>query len=966
MQIDFRPFYRKRCGLIAGMASALLAFTTAVSAQDAVEEGLETTDPAEDEVEASTEADSAEDNSIEEIVVTGSRIGRNNLDSYANITVVNSEDIRLSGVGTADELLRQLPSLTLQGVSKQNNNGGGGLARVDLRNLGAGRTLVLLNGRRIIGAFGGGVDLNNVPIHMVERIEVLLDGASAVYGSDAVAGVVNIVLKEDYEGFRVDLHGGITTYGDGENLTISSTLGGNFDDGNAVVNLTYYRRNEIWQKDRDWAEPPVVAEYYDDVDGDGEIDYDQPQTLYNSSYTPGGTLYSYGGSFGPQHFKPDGDYAPFDNGMEDDNPYGDRYSYGLDQWLIGRLNRVSVTALGTYELSEFVKAYAEGEFTFRHSLNQLAPQPIGGGTAIIPGRLPIPITNPFVPDELAEMATADDNGTFWMSRRMAEIGRRQYENSMKTFRVITGIEGEIGHRFSWDVYVNYSKMFNSAVIHNAVNLRNLRIALDPDLCAANALCPGVANLFGAGNMQDDVAEFVRFRSMSQSMWDMAQTGMSVQGKLAELPGGFLTGVVGGDFRWERGYTLPDSRITGGDSAGNIFEFTGGDYNVQEAFVEFSIPILKGLPGADELTVDLAGRFSNYNTFGSEFTYRAGLAYGPLPDIRFRGIYSTAFRAPSIANLYGGSRDSYQIVADPCVGWESSDDSNLRENCQDDGVPENWTQAGTQIRTNVGSNPDLTAETSAQLNIGTVITPTFIPKSAGTLSATFDFYKISVDNAITNLDSQTITNKCYYSEDKSHEYCQYISARGASHDISGINATLRNIAEIETKGLDFTFNYLLPITPQFRANFNFHGNVLLQLEEKNIAADTTEDRLGTIASMSNYNGALAKFRFRTDLTLGTGLWKLSNRVRYIGPVEVFGWDGTTPDDPSDDLPTHDLKAMAYWDLSGLIMWKGLDFIVGMDNVLDATPPYIPAGDANSNANTYDFMGRYVYAKIGYQF
>ena len=328
------------------------------------------------------------DDDVEEILVTGTRIGRSNLESYANITVISGEDIKISGVTTVDELLTQMPTITLQATNKQNNNGGYGYAQVDLRNLGSARTLVLLNGKRIIGP--GGVDLNTVPMDMVERIEVLLDGASAIYGSDAVAGVVNIVYKDDFEGFRADISGGITTHGDGENVTISTTMGGNHDKGNMVLNLTYYRRNEIWEKDRSWAQPPIVDEYYKTDDIYPKILTGEISTGYNSIYTPNGIAWS---SQGRHYFGENGIVAYTDD--EYFKPDGLRYSYGLDQFLVGKMERFSATALGNYELSEFVTAFAEFDFTHRKSLNQLAPLPLW--IDHVSG------TNPYLPADYVEL-----------------------------------------------------------------------------------------------------------------------------------------------------------------------------------------------------------------------------------------------------------------------------------------------------------------------------------------------------------------------------------------------------------------------------------------------------------------------------------------------------------------------------------------------------------------------------------
>jgi iron complex outermembrane receptor protein len=996
MQFGIYQNRRKQVWLPAGAALLLmLGYSSGATAQDEPVEGEEPAEEgapsAEEGGEAKeggeagiiidgseTEPGSADDgdSEVEEIVITGSRIGRSNLDSYANIAVVTSEDLKLSGVSNVEEFLRQMPSLTLQGLGKQNNNYGAGLSQVDLRNLGTGRTLVLINGKRIIGAYGGGVDLNNVPVQMVDRIEVLLDGASAVYGSDAVAGVVNIVLKDDFEGYRVDVGGGITTKGDGETFTADVTAGGNFDRGNMALNLSYSRRMEIEERDRSFAHPPSTDSYYEDMDGDGVIDPEDNQVLWGSIFTPGGIAYS---SLGGNTFGPNGEvlgYSYFDHvtmgpdpngqtvaeylGWTDESPYV-RYNWSEAQFLQGRTERIGLTAIGSYELGQYVEAYMQGDFTHRTSLNRLAPQPISGPNTYLEDALYIPLTNPYIPDDYSAMLYSNDY--IEMYRRGFEFGQRKYVSNMETFRVVAGLEGEFLERSSWDIFANYSKMFSSEVMHNSINMKNLVTALDPQACANDPACPGVINLFGEGSISDDHVRYIGYNEQTQSMWDMLQTGLSLKGGLFKLPGGYLTAVIGGDFRWERGYTQPDARVSSGESAENFAQYTGGDYNVQEAFGEISIPILKGLPGVEELTIDLAGRLSNYNTSGSQFTYRGGLAYAPLRDIKFRGVYSTAFRAPPITALYSGVQDGYPVVNDPCSDFDP--DTTTGQNCQAEGVPEGWSQTKDQIKARYGSNPDLDAEESTQINGGIVITPTFISEAAGSLTLTGDFYRITVDSAISSLDPQTIVDKCYASENMSHSYCQYISGRTSNHDIGIVSATLLNAQELITQGIDFTVLYGVPIWRNFRADLTFNGNFLLKYDIK--TEGETEHRLGTIANLASYDGAFAHFRFLTDLTLGTSMIKVSNRVRFVGPVDYFGWEGSDEEAGTwDDRPIHAVDGIAYWDLSAMLVWQAFDLVIGMDNVLDTDPPFIPSGDGNSNPNSYDFVGRYIYAKLGYQF
>ncbi len=882
-----------------------------------------------------------------------------------NRLVIEADEISMSGAATADELLRKLPYVTFQGETKQNNDGGQGLARIDLRNLGTYRTLVLINGRRMISAFGSGVDLNTIPIGVIDRVEITLESASIRYGSSAMAGVVNFVIGKDHQGFSAALQGGVTTHGDGENVLASATLGGTHDHGHAVVHLSYYRRNDIRERDREWAQPPVAWEYYDDIDGDGMVDRAPFRRMYGSGYTPGGRLFSYSNAFPSMHLNPDGSFTPFSNGMEPGNPYGHRYNYGRDHWLVGRMDRVSVTALGDYALTDWVTAYAEGDITFLNNLNQISPQPVGLSSIYQPaGPLELPLTNPYIPDSLTELEAEGDVGYFGMSRRMSEVGRRVYENNRMTFRTVVGLRGNWGENFYWDSYLNYSKMFNAGTLHNAVNLTNLYTALDPDLCAEDVLCPGIANLVGAGNLQDDVAAYIRFKQQHQAMREMVQTGLSVTGRLFRLPGGYMSTAVGGELRWQRGHFLPDDRVVTGEAAQPIVAPYAGDFTVQAGFAELVFPFLADLPGVKLLSLDLAARLTNFSTFGSQFDYRIGLAWKPITAIALRGSYTTAFRAPGISDLYSGKGRTIRLVHDPCNYWEDSTDTTLRENCRHDGVPGEWVQGPVAIITDVGANPNLGAETSSQFSLGTTIRPGFVPPRFGVLSLRFNYFEIDVTNGFGELDAQTIVNKCYLSSNKSHQYCQYIGARSPGSDISKINLITDNVMETQSSGLDFSIDYGLPISPKLRAEVTFFGSVLLELQQTDTVAEITDDLLGTVNG--SFAGAIPKFRCLADVALNGAIWRVSNRLRYTGPVEVFQWDAGTPNDWTDDLPTRDIDGIAYWDIAASLIWQGLDFVVGIDNIIDSSPPYIPGSTANSNAQSYDFMGRYIYGKIGTRF
>jgi iron complex outermembrane receptor protein len=913
-----------------------------------------------------------EEEEVEEIVVTGTRIGRSNLESYAHIAVVSSEDIKMSGASTINEILDKLPSITLGGINRQINNGGNGYAALDLRNMGPGRVLILINGRRMVG--GGFVDVNNVPVEMIERVEILLDGASAVYGSDAVAGVINFILRKDFQGFRADVSGGITDKGDGEEIGVSTTMGGNFDKGNIVFNFGYMKRMEIKQWDRKWATNPTLYEAWDTDPVTGELLYGPDgEKIYVSEHgsyaVPGGLWY------GDAH-----SYVVFleDPGNEDEyfealDPTKHLYDFTREQYLSGRMERFTITSSGTYALSENVEAFMESTYTHRNSRNRMAACPIGFGTNNFPGQIQMPITNPYIPEEFLNNLTLMGDDTLYFYRRMKEVGNRIFNNYMHTFRMVTGLTGDITENYSWEIYLNYGKQQNLDYDQNTVNLARVHESTDPDLCAMNANkgCI-VGDYFGPNDLQPEVADYIRLNAKGYSEWNMIDTGLALRGMLFDLPGGTVGAVLGFQARWESGGNFPDSTVEAGDGGDNAQSSTQGDYSAQEVFGEVSLPILKEIPAIYSWTIDLAGRFSRYESFGSEFTYRAGTSWAPIADFTLRGVYSTAFRAPSIWDLYGGAQDSHPDVSDPCNNWDTADvGENVAANCEADGVPEGYLQKGSQIRALYGSNPDLDPEIARHWNVGLIFTPTFMPKALN-LTATFDFYDLTIEDAIGGLGPQYILDKCYQSdpaEFADNEYCKLIERR-PNGQIHVVKAISMNLMEAHTNGFDWTVSLDFPIYKEvLKGNVGWQNNWLLtyeaylQDEDETAEEDLPPDYFGpaNAAGTIDYDyGTLANWRWLANFDFGGNWWTISNRVRFIQGAKIYGTDYT--------YPTLSVPNVAYWDISGGLTWKGLDFIVGINNVLDKEPPFTPSGVAGANANlaTYDAVGRYIYARIGYQF
>jgi iron complex outermembrane recepter protein len=920
----------------------------------------------------------------EEVVITGSRISRNKKEQFAQVAVVSAKDIKASGATTIDEVLNKLPALTLQGMNRQTNNGGNGIAFIDLRNLGTNRALVLINGRRFAssGEFGSGVDMNNIPVAMIERVEILLDGASAIYGSDAIGGVVNIILKKDFQGVEADVGAGLSTHGgDGENVTTSVTMGGKHKHGNISLGVSFTHQGEVWQKNRDWSKNPVVGEYYvRDEDGGRHVvrDYGSFLTKDGILEVPSAWEDYYLTDAGTWESIYNADYSDFNDGFK-----AKKFNYGNEQWLIGKMDRLSLTTLGDYKLGSHATAYMEGTYTFRKSANRMAPAPLGG-TAYYPEGPVIPITNPYIPDEVLAGTMGDDYLYFY--RRMVEAGPRLFENTAHTYRIVVGLQGDfIKDRFGYDIYLANSRSQNNYIMRNAIDLGRVIETLDPAACAANPNCPGLGNYFGYGNLQPEVLKYIKYDELSYTTWNMVNTGLTLNSKFVKIPvGGWLSGVLGAEFRWEDGENLPEGMVTQGYSQSNLLDPTVGHYYATEFFGELSVPLLKEKPAFYALTIDLAGRLSAYDTYGAQFTYRTGLSWAPIPDFTLRGVYSTAFRAPSISELYGGSVDSYEDVADPCSGYDPAGTTTLDQNCAASGAPAGFTQTSSQIRTNIGSNPNLDSETARIVNAGLVITPTFIPEAAGDVVLSMDFYRITIEHAISSLDPQIIVDKCFNSPNMNHDYCQYVGERNAAGDINGLEATSLNISEVETYGLDLSAAYMIPLPRDLAINLGWDGNVLLKYDENNTAAHEKEKRAGTIEETM---GSFAKMRWVLSLGLGSEHWNFTNRVRYIGKAGLFGLGDTkeaaaaaadaavaageiTPaqrDDYYSDLlpPTKGVDPIAYWDMVITYNVAAWDFTLGLDNVLDKDPPFVLDASVNTNVQTYDFMGRYIYGNVGYK-
>jgi iron complex outermembrane receptor protein len=892
-------------------------------------------------------------NSPDQVVtVTGSLIAQEAGEAAGHITVVTAEQIARSGATTVDEVLRQMPTVSLQGLNKNDNNGGNGLAFVELRNLGINRTLILVNGRRFVTNGTGvseAVDLNNIPVAMIERVDILLDGASALYGSDAIGGVVNIILKDDFDGIRADVNGGISGRGDAEEIGGSLTIGSNYRRGNITVNVQGLVRRPVWQRDRDWAVPSVAYRgYTNGYNGKDGID-----TILDSSVVPegrsGGVIFAddpSGRSFTP---------------LSDAN----RYSYGKRQYLIGSQERIQLTALADYDLTKRARAYVEGTQTFRHSQTRLAPVPLVGGSSTFPNGFTIPVTNSNLPSDFAATLPAGTDSVP-LVRRMVEAGDRIMDIDSFVTRVVLGLAGDVPqYELDWDIYANYGVNRSKQTMRNQINLARVLESADPALCnnpINQAKGCVVGDYFGAGDVSPELLDYIRYDDTDNTGYNQFSAGGTISARPVELWAGKLGLAAGTLYRFEEGFNYPSAITTNGESSGNGLDATNGNYSSAEVFGEVNLPLVKDVPGIEELVVDGAGRFSWYDSFGSELTYRAQLLYMPIESLKLRGTYSTAFRAPAISDLFGGAADSFETLTDPCNDWDTSPGSDaIRANCQMQNVPGGYNQnnvTGTQIRTNIGGNKDLEAETAAVLDLGGTFTPTFLPKEVGNLVVGVDWYRVKVDNAIATPPAQYLLDSCYNSPGLSAETCDAIT-RASNGSISQLIATARNIGKSETSGVDLLASYDVGLStiglPSWaRLRLNWQGNRLLYYNDT-IAGEKVSYE-GTITAGA---GTYTDWRWNLMGTFVGDGWSVTTLHRYIGGAKVFRVAyGSQPDDYVDPV--------MYWDLNAQYSpVENLTIIGGINNVLDREPPFFLDGNANANASSYDFVGRFFFTRLSYK-
>jgi len=537
---------------------------------------------------------------IEKIQVTGSRINRTDMESASPVTIISSDFIAQSGYTSVEEILSTQTAVAGSSLGSNSNNGSGGSATVNLRGMGTNRTLVLLNGRRMVSSGTGAdssVDLNTIPVAMIKSIEILKDGASAVYGSDAIAGVVNIITKKDYEGTTVTAEASQAEQGDGTTSGFSILHGMDFADGNLVLGAQYAKRGEVIQSDRDHVDSGC------------------------SSFVPGGSL---GGK------TPDGK-----GGF---GPREECYDFTSESYAQTPNELVSLFSSFNTEIDADTQFNIDLMYTRRDSSQQMAAQP--ANIDLDTSKLDDKYTDQFKDDE----GNTPDELNY--RRRMSDAGPRIYEQTTDTYRFALGLEGMLDIDATWNVDVTYGRNDSVDKVQNSIHADNMEadIYANQDLWFSGEAIDQL-HLQEAGIMYTEVNK----GGNEQFIMSAGLNGVT------ESDLGYAVGI---ENRFESGFYTPDLVTQAGESTSAQQDPTSGNYSVQSLYVELSLPI------TDELAVEAATRFDNYSTFGSAVTWKLGATYSFSDEFMLRSVMATGFRAPNVGELYSGNSGSFDYLTDP--------------------------------------------------------------------------------------------------------------------------------------------------------------------------------------------------------------------------------------------------------------------------------------------------------------
>lgn len=956
----------------------------------------------------------SDDVAVDEIVVTGSRIRRDTFNSPLPLSVVTGEDVRAQGSVSLSEVLMDQP--VIAAASNAQNTAGtlflAGQARADIRGLGPSRTLVLMDGRRVVfsDASSPAVDLNLIPTLMVERIDVVPGGVSAVYGSEAIAGVVNVIMRKELDGFEADVQTGISQEGDGAEFRIGAMYGTKLleDRMNVLIGGEVSRQEPIFQIDRENLYPGIRR---NTLTPQGVV----PVSRSNTS--PYATFVLRGGALGTAvsatrdirtngatitRLSPECSTPTVQFTCQDESLF---YTAEYNA-LQARNSRGIIRGYVDYQLTDTITAF--GELSYARSKGYTHSQPafssaVGGGTLpiVLRGDNAFLLGNTAAAIELRRLITTPTAqggagqtltaaSTFQVGKFWQELGGRDVLADRDTLRAVVGMEGKfnaLGRDFNWDWYGQFGKLTGETTSYGQPNLARVRNAVDAVLVNGQIVCRDVTAR-AAGCVPFDLIngasieaiQYINAQSTTEQEAEQHVLQGNISTTLYELPAGPLGFAIGMEYRKEYSSFVQDALGASGALFINPIGTRSGEYHVSEGYAELLIPILRDLPFAESLSVELAGRKSNYTSIGVTDQWRAAAEWRPFEDLTFRASKATAVRAPNIVELYSPqSRNFTTAASDPCDAQvfavaTASQQAARRITCAA-AIP-GWTPAfvsnfGTgrsSLAITNGGNPQLGPEEAETYQLGFVAQPRWIPN----LQISLDFFKYNLSGQIGTIPVNTLfQNLCYDSPQSyaGNPFCALITrdptganGGGVPGGVSDVQLTNQNVAKVKVEGYDASIAYGFQTADIFERDY---GSVALRLDATWMYRFALQGLPGQAYTQfaNTINNATPEWKVN-----GTIQWALNDlQVRwtthFLGSMianNAFTEAGLSPYYTGDHW-THDLRVS--YQLNDQVRLRA-----GVINVTDEYPPYLPetfAGTGTGSSN-YDNRGRFFFVGAGFTF
>lgn len=920
---------------------------------------------------AQVAAASEEADSVERIEITGSRIKRIGELAPTPVTVITGDGLVDAGVVNVADLLHKMPN-TLVGLSPETTNNtifASGLNNTDLRGLGSNRTLVLVNGRRFISGAPGSsaVDLNNIPTAMVERIEITTGGASAIYGSDAVAGVVNIITKKSYDGVTLDASTTRPTQDGGEEEYASLTFGSAAGKANFITNLSWATQGQVSFMDRDYLrDAPIAIQNpdYDSTDPNSplRVVYGYGQQVL-AAYAPAGTFVSGGVRY---TFSDDGQVRPMELGQalpplvggRVDYLGGEGYNFAENSFMRTPLDRINFITNMNYDINDDHQMTMELNLSRSEAYGESSPAFIN---------FTVNSDNGFLSPEASNLiANANANRRVTMGYLAKDFGNRQYSQERTLARVSLGFEGALTDNWSYDVYAAtghvqadtewYGEMFYNRFLAAVNPIRNA----DGELQCRNAadVASGCIplNVFGRGIYSEEAYDWVATDAIRRSSITQSVASATVSGDVYELPAGYLSAAFSAEHRKESAETLPDPAMRAGLLFNNQSQPLKGDFDVSEVSAEFSVPLIAEAPFAKLVTFEPAVRYMDYSTSGSDSAWKLGVNWEVTDDFRVRLNRAKSVRAPNIGELYNPPGQTFRSIADPCAvsqrpGLNPTYRDAILANCAAQGVPTTF-EPSTEWKSStrpgfIIGNEDLKNEEADDITIGFVYTPSFLKD----FSVTVDYWSFEMTNVINSFTGPDVVKYCYQSASLDNPYCPLLERDPTTFEITNYFEKPVNSATRDVSGYDIETAY------SFDSSFGDIGMRLISTYMNKFETNPTGFAENLINDLGEMELPKWKHRFSTDYTYGdfSAVFTATHRSSTVASN-----DWTPNQNNYNEIPSYTV-----FDLTTRYnITNQLQVRFGILNMFDRNPPRLPG--AYSNGAAFDVIGQRLTAGVTYDF